>query len=90
MHRVPIREFIDAAGARWKVWNTVPTTGGVAGSMRLGWLTFESDRDRRRLAPIPTDWEEASVAQLRSLCSRAEPIGRTPHTGSWRVERDDR
>lgn len=86
---MPIREFSDAAGVRWRVWSTVPSTTGVMGTMQLGWLTFESAQERRRLVPIPPAWEEASPAELRAYCARGEPIGRTPHTGSWRIERRD-
>jgi hypothetical protein len=84
-----IRDFKDAHGVSWKVWSTVPFTTGVAGAMKGGWLTFESDRERRRLVPIPPDWEDASVAELVAYCTRGEAIGRTPHTGSWRIEPRD-
>ena len=36
-----------------------------------GWLTFDSGRERRRLAPIPTTWATASPAELAVLCARA-------------------
>jgi hypothetical protein len=54
--------------------------------MRQGWLTFEAGNERRRLAPIPAAWENAPDDVLRDYCSRAEVVGRTPHTGSWRIE----
>ena len=36
-----------------------------------GWLAFESDRERRRLSPIPSGWEQASESELERLCQRA-------------------
>lgn len=87
---VPIREFTDANGVTWKVWSTVPFTAGVLGSMRGGWLTFDAVDSRRRLVPIPDGWEQASLANLREYCLRAQPLGRTPVTGQWRIDKGDR
>jgi hypothetical protein len=86
---VPIREFVDAAGVRWRVWSTVPYSSGVAGTMRQGWLTFEAGTERRRLAPIPSAWELASEDDLCRYCSRADVVGRTPNTGSRPIEPRD-
>lgn len=44
-----------------------------------GWLTFESDRDLRRLAPMPVDWASRPDADLEKLCLRATEVPR--HTG---------
>ena len=41
-----------------------------------GWLTFESLDEKRRLIPIPNDWETASSAELRVLCARAKRIAK--------------
>src|SRR4051812_45424444 len=69
---MPVREFIDSDGKPWTVWNTIPDLlRGVSTPLQSGWLTFESGPDRRRLAPIPADWEEASLAMLRSYCRQA-------------------
>jgi hypothetical protein len=78
---VPIRDFTDSAGVHWQVWSTVPAMGGVAGSFRQGWLTFTSAADRRRLAPIPPNWEMASDAELRRYADRATPVRPTPPGG---------
>ena len=83
---MPIREFVDARGVRWRVWSTVPMTGGVVGSFRDGWLTFESGEGRRRLAPIPLGWEDAAAAELSRFCERAEPFRRTPPSGGRGVD----
>ncbi len=41
-----------------------------------GWLTFESLEEKRRLIPIPHDWESASQAELRTLCDKARRIAK--------------
>ena len=53
-------------------------TGSVlAGEMRQGWLTFESDGERRRLVPIPRDWENAAHDRLELYCRAAQGVSRT-------------
>jgi hypothetical protein len=42
-----------------------------------GWLTFESLKDKRRLIPIPSHWEDLSQDELRSLCERARRVPKT-------------
>jgi hypothetical protein len=78
------REFIDSLGVMWKVWNTVPLAGAVLhGEMKDGWLTFESMAScLRRLAPVPSDWEQLSSEQLERLCAAASEVRRaTPGRG---------
>jgi hypothetical protein len=66
------REFIDSAEIRWRVWATLPTVGKVLSKgFELGWLTFESGVERKRLVPIPDGWEDFSDAKLRSLLKAA-------------------
>jgi len=78
---MPLREFTDAKGATWWVWETQPTSSTVRSDYRGGWLTFESGQLRRRLAPIPEGWGEASEEQLRLLCLEAKADRlRTPLT----------
>jgi hypothetical protein len=38
-----------------------------------GWLTFESDGQKRRLAPVPAGWEELPGSRLELLCRMATP-----------------
>jgi hypothetical protein len=86
---VPIRDFDDTTGNHWQVWSTVPVTEvGVAGAFRQGWLTFDSGRERRRLAPIPADWETASSAELGAYCDRAVAVRLTPPGGVRSDARD--
>ena len=40
-------------------------------AFRDGWLAFQSENESRRLAPIPTAWNQLSDAELRHLISEA-------------------
>ena len=56
---------------------------------RGGWLTFQSGAARRRLAPIPNGWTEASASRLELMCKAAEPTLReTPPRGVERSPDD--
>ena len=41
-----------------------------------GWLAFETDGDRRRLAPIPENWIDLDDATLERMCGAADRISR--------------
>jgi hypothetical protein len=72
------REFTDSKGTRWMVWSTTPSQGSVlGGDMQKGWLTFESDGERRRLVPVPRDWEQAAPDRMELYCRAAQPVTRT-------------
>ena len=43
----------------------------LANGFSGGWLIFESGAERRRLSPIPSDWESVPAERLADLCSRA-------------------
>ena len=45
-----------------------------------GWLAFETNGDRRRLAPIPAEWEQLPPAELGHLCAEATQIPLPPRT----------
>ncbi len=46
----------------------------ISARMARGWLAFEaSDGERRRYAPIPNDWTQASIEQLRGWLTSGEP-----------------
>ena len=91
-----IREFTDPSGLRCRVWSTIPLAPTVYDEeLRSGWLTFESATARKRLAPIPPDWEDASAERLDEMCRQAEtarPTGLTPDpdSSSAGVDREDR
>lgn len=40
-----------------------------------GWLVFKSDEEKRRLSPIPADWETCRGQDLLALWEQAEVIG---------------
>lgn len=44
--------------------------------LRAGWLCFETTREKRRLAPIPSDWLRCAVARLEEYLRRAVPAAR--------------
>jgi hypothetical protein len=45
----------------------------VSGELRGGWLAARSGEERRRIAPIPTDWLFMTDTQLRQLVEHARP-----------------
>lgn len=68
-----LREFTDASGTTWRVWSTWPTNPAIVSpELRAGWLTFDSGWSRRRLIPIPSDWECADIERLQLLCHVAK------------------
>lgn len=75
------REFMDAAGERWLVWDTRPTTRvRLNPAFETGWLTFECGKQLRRLAPMPQGWESLPDHELERLCRSATPFDRR-HAG---------
>jgi hypothetical protein len=93
-----LREFKDANGTPWKVWDVYPHSGrgarnqGATDSasavsalpsraLHEGWLVFECAREKRRLAPIPPEWETCEACVLEEFCGRAGFVTRlTPPT----------
>ena len=43
----------------------------IAGDFSGGWLAFESSIERRRLSPIPPEWELAPESDLAKWCASA-------------------
>jgi hypothetical protein len=39
-----------------------------------GWLAFQTDGERRRLAEFPPDWEQLTEPGLAQLCARASRV----------------
>ena len=74
---MPIREFTDSQGVKWRVWQTYPVRGAAhPPQLRDGWLTFECAECRKRLAPIPDGWEQVPESHLESLLQSAEEFRR--------------
>ena len=44
------------------------------GDIRDGWLCFLSDAERRRLYPVPPDWESCSESRLELLWRAAARV----------------
>ena len=87
-----VRDFVDAKGTTWKVWPVTPTSlqpktaaEDYLGEYEEGWLCFESNVERRRLAKYPPNWEELSDNGLNKLLKEAVPVipkKRTPNRGT--------
>lgn len=80
-----LRDFTDRSGRSWTVWAVKPTsdlrlrsTPSAPGDhhelLRDGWLVFECAGERRRLVPIPQDWDDVDDQTLERLCARAEQV----------------
>lgn len=74
-----LREFADARGNSWRVWETRPASGRLRDEFLHGWLTFERHERaagdaaiRRRLAPVPDGWADLPDDDLRRLCQAAQ------------------
>jgi hypothetical protein len=70
------RIFEDFKGRRWHAFAVYPehaATEPVAlpEAYRQGWLTFRSTDEVRRVVPLPRDWMELSIDELRELCHKA-------------------
>ena len=86
-----IRDFIDADGRLWHVWE-VPAEQlsararprAYAGEFEGGWLAFESGdgAERRRLPGYPREWREMTNDRIEDLCRDAKPVARKKRGGS--------
>jgi hypothetical protein len=82
------RTFSDTDAVEWKVWEVTPSSlesaggalqGFVEASLQKGWLCFESSRgEKRRLAPVPSDWERHTFHGMLELWRRATPVPKPP------------
>lgn len=71
------------------MWAVVPTNpSSVTDDLREGWLSFDSERERRRVGPIPKDWEQLPAERLELLCKIATPGRRSDPTGVLNVPED--
>ena len=76
-----LREFTDSEGNDWRVWEVNPlihdrvVRSGIARRFLKvpdSWLCFQSGTDRRRLTPVPFEWETCAVDRLEYFCNQAE------------------
>ena len=84
-----LRNFRDPDGSLWQVWDTLPEKI-VSDTLEGGWLTFQREGEKRRIAPIPLYWANASDDELRGLLARAKPVapvgGPAAESGAERPE----
>ena len=78
-----LREFRDAEGVVWKVWNVTPDSldkrtlaEDYMREWQDGWLCFESSTSRRRLADFPSAWEDLGAEELERLLGKASVVRR--------------
>jgi hypothetical protein len=84
---MPLREFTDDAGRRWRAWAIKPeeihpatkAEDFLADCYITGWIVFETvvQDEKRRLCPWPTNWMEIPEQDLRGLLGKAEVV--PPH-----------
>jgi len=48
----------------------------LSSGLDSGWLCFEASVEKRRLTPIPVDWERCPTARLEEYCRAARPAAR--------------
>ena len=80
---VTARVFEDSTGTRWEVFEVRRSSQkalAVSAGLELGWLAFGCGTERRRLAPIPDDWQTVDDVALARLCARAQVVrGKAEH-----------
>ena len=83
---VASRTFEDSAGVIWEVFQVHRASvapRGVSAGLEHGWLSFTSERGKRRLAPFPSEWESVPELELERLCglARVANAARYPREG---------
>ena len=75
-----LRNFTDSQGHTWRVWNVVPQYAAgrdeeqMTPGLQGGWLCFENSGEKRRLSPIPADWENAASDALEQYLVQAAAV----------------
>lgn len=93
-----VRTFASPDGSTWNVWEVIPDNvtdarfgygSHLPAALAGGWLCFDCGTEKRRLAPLPPNWDRRTEAELWFLCRAAEPVrGRAPG-GCAAVPRDE-
>ena len=71
---MPARTFEDSSGAVWEVFEVHRASqkpGAVSAGLENGWLAFVNGETKRRLAPFPPEWVDATPTELERLCAEA-------------------
>lgn len=82
-----VRDVVDENGTKWKVWSVLgseihPKTAkeDFLGDYSEGWLCFEGDSQRRRLARYPRGWDKLPDKELLRLMKSAQVVAPRKHT----------
>jgi hypothetical protein len=70
------RAFRDPRGVTWDVYAVYPEARlapKLRGPFQQGWLCFDAGPEKRRLSPIPENWQDLADEELERLAERAEP-----------------
>lgn len=75
------RTFTGEGGVTWDVFAVYPEArlsphSQLKGTFSQGWLCYDSGVEKRRLSPIPDDWQTLSDQELERLAARAEVAAR--------------
>ena len=74
---VTARTFQDSAGDVWEVFEVHRTSRhavAVSPGLEGGWLSFVGRDVKRRLAPVPAEWQTMPPADLERLCAKARDV----------------
>lgn len=76
---IRVRSFRDERDLEWEVRAITPARHDrrapvVRADHANGWLLFTLGLERRRLAPPPPGWDQASELQLKQWCENAERV----------------
>jgi hypothetical protein len=80
---VQLRTFRDERDREWEVRAIRPQQADrrrhlIADDLANGWLLFTLGMERRRLAPLPPGWHQATETQLVRWCADAEQVATQP------------
>ena len=70
----PLEGFADRRRSNDRRKNTFRRNVVVASEFSNGWLCFESDGEKRRLAPIPAEWDQAGPDRLATWLQAARRV----------------
>jgi hypothetical protein len=69
------RAITDERGVIWDVYAVYPEANlstKLRGAFQHGWLCFDSGAEKRRLSPIPDNWQRLDDEQMERLVDSAE------------------
>ena len=76
-----VRDVVDEDGTKWKIWAVSTSTfhpktaaEDYLGDYSEGWLCFECDKQRCRLARYPRDWDKLPDKELIRLLKTAHTV----------------